>query len=275
MAGPPLALQWPRPIIIPACFVHLHNACQLSTVWFRSITVLQAVGVETMSPQVLLFVLLSLCSVVCSANIFPRQLDAVECPLQDFTDLLEGFPTPCRTALSGFISISPEEYVERQEEVYDALGQMCQEGCLSFVADLVVSCVPSFRIPLAQACGSNGRFQCWQGPILNNGTGVNAACYPDLLGGLLDDACSDMCRDSIVDIRGSHGCCVNNVFNTTVFGSQLAELDVANGALWDACGVERLAFCPMPEAFGTESDAAIRPLASVAIITAIGLSVLF
>lgn len=52
-----------------------------------------------------------------------------------------------------------------------------------------------------------------------------------------------------VRIRSTLGCCVNNVFNTSVFGSVLEGLQVANGRLWDTCGVNRTYFCPLPTVF--------------------------
>lgn len=189
-----------------------------------------------------------------AASVTKRQLLPEACELPELLAKLEEFEPQCRESSITFTTIDPEDYVERQEEVYTALGVICNQSCLPSVADLVLSCFPSFRDSLALACGFNGRFACWQGPILNNGTDVAFNCYPTAVEGA---PCSDDCRDSINEIRDTLGCCVNNVYNTTIFGSDLANLQVANGQLWDACNIDRLDFCPFPDAFVTEASAGV------------------
>ena len=186
------------------------------------------------------------------ANNVKRQLSpGLACDLDVFTPLLENLPEDngCKPFTLAFSQINPEDYVERQEEVFGALQVICGGQCLPFVVDLVDACFPSFQVALRQACASNGVFQCWQGPIVNNGTGVAFDCMDSVLSG----QCSENCQSSIADIRTTLGCCVNNVFNTTtVFGRDLAMLQVANGQLWDSCGVDRINFCPLPNAFITD-----------------------
>lgn len=195
---------------------------------------------------------------VCSATLYRRQLPDLSCSAPELLVKLESFPvdemsgeSSCKQAALNFTQIDPEEYIERRGEVFAALEEICSDDCLPYVLDLVDSCLPAFRTSLGQACASNGRFACWQGPIYNNGTGVPINCLATLRG---VEACSDYCREAIVDVRDSLECCVNNVFNTTVFGTGLSMLQVANGRLWDACRVERLSFCPLPESFSTESS---------------------
>lgn len=185
-----------------------------------------------------------------SASITKRQLPETGCSLTELTEKLQGFEEGCRSSTVGFTLIDPEDYVERQEEVFAALQVVCSPDCFVSVSDLVLACYPSFRIPLGQACGSNGAIPCWQGPIINNGTELALNCESTISSNF--ETCSDDCQESITEIRSTLGCCVNNVFNTTVFGSELADLQVANGRLWDVCDIERIDFCPLPDAFVTD-----------------------
>ena len=189
-----------------------------------------------------------------SASIAKRQLSPGACELPEFSTLLEEMEPRCRESALTFAFIDPEDYVERQEEVFASLSIMCDQSCILSVANLVVSCFPSFRDSLALACGDNGRFPCWRGPIINNGTDVAFQCYETVAG---EAPCPDYCRDSINEIRDTLGCCVNNVYNTTVFGSDLADLEVANSRLWDSCNINTLNFCPFPDAFTTEASSGV------------------
>ena len=156
----------------------------------------------------------------------------------------------CKDSTLSFTQISPDEYVERSSEVFAALNDICDEECLPYVVRLVDACYSSFRSSLELACSRNDVYQCWYGPVVNNGTGVFYDCYPTLVEG---QPCSDYCRYSVEEIRTQLGCCVNNVFNTSAFGNDLRSLQVANDNLWGACGVERVPFCDLPEVFATPS----------------------
>ncbi len=202
--------------------------------------------------------------VFAAAGITKRQLPTgLTCDLTTLSNLLASFPVDemsgqsvCRESATGFALIEPEDYVERQDDVFRFLREICDPDCLPYVVDLVDACYKSSRMSLAQACASNGNgnIQCWQGPILNNGTEVAFNCFSTTN---LGQQCTEDCRSSINTIRSTLGCCVNNVFNTTVFGSELAQLQVASGQLWDACGVERVDFCPQPDAFRTVTTDAV------------------
>lgn len=219
------------------------------------------------SLSLLALLCVSACTSASVPSIFRRQLPVgLTCGASDLSTGLAGLPTTCRESLTAFVAIRPEQYVTRQAEVFQAIQVICSSECLPPVVDLVDICLPPYRTSLGQACASNGLFQCWQGPIINNGTDVNIDCYDTLTS---NDTCPEECQDSIMTIRDDLGCCVNNVFNTTVFGPALAQLRVANGTLWDACGVDRVLFCPVPEVLSTQSsvtDNATGHLVNVAII---------
>ncbi len=209
--------------------------------------------------------------VFAAAGITKRQLPTgLTCNLTTFSNSLASFPVDemsgqsvCRESTTGFALINPEDYVERQDDVFRFLREICDPDCLPYVVDLVDVCYKSFRMPLAQACASNGNIQCWRGPILNDGTEVAFNCYNTTV---LGQQCTEDCQSSINTIRSTLSCCVNNVFNTTVFGSELAQLQVASGQLWDACGVERINFCPQPDEFAM-IDAAERAVSQIALST--------
>ncbi len=204
------------------------------------------------------------CSCVSATVLKKRQLDSLNCSYPVLTEVLASFPLDeptsgesiCRESTVNFTVIPSTEYVTRQAEVFRLLSVMCADECLPSVVNLVDKCAQSFRIPLGRACARNNDFQCWQGAIFNNGTGVFEDCSPFFY----DDetVCPEYCKESIEEIRASHDCCVNNVFNTTVFGAELASLQVANGTLWDVCMVERIQFCPFPAAFDTDSALSFR-----------------
>ena len=214
------------------------------------ISILHTLQLQAMDCHRSFLVVSFIFAVAACGGITKRQLPAgLACDLDVFSPLLANLPEDngCRPSTLAFAQINPEDYVERQEEVFGALQVICGGQCLPFVVDLVDVCFPSFQVALGQACASNGRFPCWQGPTINNGTGVASDCFTSLMSG----QCEEDCQSSIEDIRMTLGCCVNNAFNTTVFGQDLAMLQVANGQLWDSCGVDRINFCPLPDAFNT------------------------
>lgn len=220
--------------------------------------------------QVLALVSISVCTVPLARRQMPEGLS---CSTIELTDKLATFPqnpSLCSSAATNFAAIPADQYLERQDDVLAALRQICSEECLPHVVGLVDLCYPAFREPLGIACASNSQIQCWQGPAVNNGTGVLGSCAPVLQG----QRCEESCQQAITDIRRDLGCCVNNIFNTTVFS--LEELQVASPQLWEACGVAQVPFCPVPEIFDTvvETTTAVattaasapRQLGSVALV---------
>lgn len=212
--------------------------------------------------QVVIILLLAVFTACGFASVVKRQLPAgLTCSPADLTVKLESFPLDaatgeplCKRSTVGFTLISPEDYVDQQDEVFQHLQQICSEDCLPSVVDLVDDCFPSFRTPLGLACASNGIFPCWEGPVRNNGSTLASYCLPIVESNFA--SCPENCKRSIEEIRASHGCCVNNVFNTSVFGTVLEQLQVANGQLWDVCEVDRVSFCSLPEVFVTEDNGA-------------------
>lgn len=233
------------------------------------------------------FVCLSLCFLISLADgrndaavhhRYTRQFGSLNCSLSVFTKKLEGFPTDpvtgehtCRGSTVNFTQISPQDYVARKEEVFALLSNICEDNCLPSVVDMVDTCLPTYRTSLGRACADNGIYPCWQAPIANNGTGVAAVCYP-LVASNFAGSCTTECKAALTDIRSTQGCCVNNVFNTTVFGPQLAQLQVANGQLWDFCSVPRVSFCPLPSAFSVGAGMIHLPGFSQVILTLIFLA---
>lgn len=128
--------------------------------------------------QVVIILLLAVFTACGFASVVKRQLPAgLTCSPGDLTVKLESFPLDaatgqplCKRSTIGFTLISPENYVDQQDEVFQHLQQICSENCLPSVVDLVDDCYPSFRTPLGLACASNGIFPCWEGPVRNNGS---------------------------------------------------------------------------------------------------------
>ena len=157
----------------------------------------------------------------------------------------------CWERTSNFIRINPLEYAQRQEQVFRLLSTICSDLCLPSIADLVNACFQTYQEHLSLACGSNGQIQCWQLPRNNTGESVATACYEHNE----TAACPEDCKDELMNLVELGGCCVNNVFNTSIFGPQLEEFSVADNMLWETCDMDRVSFCPTPQAL----DAAAAP----------------
>ncbi len=179
-----------------------------------------------------------------------RQLSGLTCKLPVFTEKIEATPVnpatgerTCWDSALNFTLIKPDDYAERRVEVFNLLRTICNDVCLPSIADLVKTCYASYQTGLSLACGSYGSLQCWQLPTVNTGESAYIDCYNTT------ETCPDDCESELRELVQLGGCCVNNVFNTTTFGSDLAGLQVASSNLWESCGMVPISFCPTPSAF--------------------------
>ena len=182
--------------------------------------------------------------------------------------------TECTTQILTIVGV--QDYVADAAIVFQALAVICEPACLEFARTVALNCVPSYVDNLRLACGKNDRSAfCYQNLIQNNGTLLLAKCFPNLYRPTLPPenttdneqltnatteasatqppfVCSDVCRRALEDFRAFHGCCVNNVFNTSAFG--LETFGIADYGLWGTCGVETVSGnCSSP--FADDSSA--------------------
>jgi len=52
------------------------------------------------------------------------------------------------------------------------------------------------------------------------------------------NSCTEACRTAVVSFRENLGCCVNNLFNTSLYSSYATSYE-----LWSMCGVETVGVC--------------------------------
>ena len=148
----------------------------------------------------------------------------------------------CVESITGIIKYEPEEFMDNLNEILRYLCFLCDNTCLPYVADIVNYCLINLKPTLNLACASGGRFKCWAIPIFNNGSKIHEACYS----AVEESTCSEDCRDKLIRIYSNHGCCVDNVFNTTLFGSELIRLGIASRDLWKKCNIQTMSPCPAP-----------------------------
>jgi len=234
---------------------------------------------------------LALLSFAAGNERYRRQLPTPDCPLPEFTQKIEATPVDqatgsrlCWYSALNFTQIPATSYVEEQERVFSLLQKICSDECLPSIADLVNSCFRAYQAPLTLACASSGTLQCWQLPVINTGEDASSACYDN--NNTVTTAattCPQDCETELTELVSMGGCCVNNVFNTTVFGPELQGLGVTRNGLWEMCGMAKIQFCPVPPAFvdasappaTTMSAGGVTPTGKLGLLVFLSLSVLF
>lgn len=160
------------------------------------------------------------------------------------------------------------DFVGEAPTVFRALPVICESECLAYVHNVSMKCLPSQVERLGLACGKNEEQQfCYDTVQRDNGTRVQMQCFPERFipnsvrtrqtateqpattntstTTATPPTCDDGCRRTLEIFRRLHGCCISNVFNSSVFG--LLQFGLANYTLWSGCGVETvMANCSSP-----------------------------
>jgi len=177
------------------------------------------------------------------------KLSELACENEDYQRMLSfissrpGINAHCIESVTGIIQHEPEEFIHNLTDILRYFCFICDDTCMPFVSDLIHDCIPELIPLLRLACASNGRYLCWVVPYLDNGSLAHDACYNYNV----ESLCPNNCKYEILQLKTNHGCCVHNIFNTTLFGSTFLKLQVASQALWNNCQLQAVDPCPVPE----------------------------
>ena len=97
---------------------------------------------------------------------------------------------------------------------------------------------------VVDGCGqrSNGDF-CSVDAIVNPATNLLVDVFTNCSSFLTNQSCpGSSCTTAVEQFRDNSGCCVNNIYNSSVIASAGGFLPTSI-ALWDACGVSSPGFC--------------------------------
>lgn len=136
------------------------------------------------------------------------------------------------------------------EAFENALAYQCVQENVQPVLDAVSSngSCEFYTTSLVNGCGRNsdGEF-CANDILANPTTGstllqtVFTNCFSFLT---TPQTCPSNCRTSIEQFRDNSGCCVNNLYNTSISASSPTAALPTSAALWSVCGVTSPGFCP-------------------------------
>ena len=153
-------------------------------------------------------------------------------------------------------------YVDEVTGYYDTI---CQTECMQALKSFGERCtvdVEDHLVSMGYDCAKNeDGVSCYSLAIDSNDImyDVYRNCWDT------SATCTQACRGAIMTFRDTHGCCVNSLYNSTVFAVDevlnnaifyTKAMGVANYSLWSSCGVETLGHCDKPrELSGSDSAA--------------------
>ena len=183
--------------------------------------------------------------------------ELVECEASEYNEELQMIPldsgssqSRCKQSIEELTKIYPDNFLTNKSLFLHIFHVICNtEGCFPLLSSLLKKCHTKLKPTLNLACATNGEFQCWSVLSFEDGKRAQELCYSTDISG--EDTCSMACKNEIVRVADTSGCCFNNIFNSSLFGSQLLDLEIANGSLWDKCKVDRLNYCSFPEIIET------------------------
>ena len=189
-----------------------------------------------------------------------NSLGELMCNESTYNMMLEDIPldsgsnhSKCRHSIKELVKLTPDDFARNHSSVAKYFTTICNpEGCLAYAGRIVKNCLTKLKPLLSLACATNGVYQCWTVPSFYNDSTAQELCFSD--GNDTYDNCSRACKDELLRISNSQGCCLSNVFNSTLFGSQLAQTVLSNDTVWDICEVERQSFCSVPELISNVTD---------------------
>ncbi len=172
----------------------------------------------------------------CEATEYRRMIDKLT--------YAKGMNVHCINSLMGITGLDPEEYVDNLDDVLRYFCFLCDDTCLPYVSDIVYFCLKNLLPNLRLACGYNGIYKCWATPYISNGSVASNSCYKT---SGPNSHCPQECFTAISEMYNSHGCCMYNIFNTTLFGSTYIKLGLMNHTLLKSCSLDGPQACPVPD----------------------------
>lgn len=151
------------------------------------------------------------------------------------------------------------------DEVTGYYDTVCQTECVQSLKSFGERCrvdIEDDLLSLGYNCAKNDDgVSCYSLAINSNEVMYNVYrnCWD------MNTTCTQECHRAIATFRDTHGCCVNTLYNSTVFDVDdvlsktifyTKMMGVANYSLWTSCGVETLGYCDRPgELSGSDSAA--------------------
>ena len=146
---------------------------------------------------------------------------------------------PCTTPST--LSYTPSGAVETsctRTEVNARLATIpCSPAYLEPRLDLAIDCgFPSNEEPALACEEDDDGVICFAYTVNSSVLAILAQVDLNCIEGA--DTCTEACRTAVVSLRENVGCCVNNLFNTSLY-----QIYVASYELWSLCEVETIEFC--------------------------------
>ena len=141
------------------------------------------------------------------------------------------------------------------DEITSFYNATCQPECIKALVDFGDKCnidIQVNKLSLSYDCAQNDN-GVWCYHLALNRNDVMYNVYANCID--MSTICTAACRSAIVAFRDTHGCCVNALYNSTVFeNDELLQntvfytkmMGVANYSLWSSCGVETPGHCAVP-----------------------------
>ncbi len=172
-------------------------------------------------------------------SVHPRAVGS--CQTEQLGEIFEDITESCGEAL---LTVTTVQSLETPEG-FSALKSLCKRRCGRILTTFTDTCgFPFLGQRFRTVCASNDEDLCLSLSQENNGSLILALC------GLTPTvSCSAECRDALEEFRSNLGCCVQTLFNSSVFGLDL--LPIASHQLWSVCGVESVELCADPFGGGT------------------------
>ena len=164
------------------------------------------------------------------------------------------------------------------DEITSYYNVTCEPECIRALVGLGEKCnvdIQVNKLSLSYDCAQNDNgVWCYHLAVNHNDVmyDVYAKCID------VNETCTAACRSAIVVFRETHGCCVNALYNSTVFeNDELLQntvfytktMGVANYSLWSRCGVETLGHCDAPRELSGGT-----PVASIASLFGVFLTIM-
>ena len=141
------------------------------------------------------------------------------------------------------------------DEIMSFYNATCEPECIKALVDFGDKCnidIQVNKLSLRYDCAENDNgVRCYH--LAVNSNGVMYDVYANCMD--MSTTCSAACRRAIVAFRDTHGCCVNALYNSTLFENDellqntvfyTKRMGVANYSLWSSCGVETPGHCDVP-----------------------------